>query len=84
MTGVAAGYTVVAPGPPALQGVAPVDHSLAGDAEVPQAVVLFLHPRVGHGCHPRPLLGQAQVVGAVSGGAGGLDVRAGAGRLDRL
>jgi len=49
--GVGAGHAVVGATAPALQGVAAVDHALAGDREVAQPVVLLLHSSVRHGGH---------------------------------
>lgn len=66
MARVAAGYAVVTPGPTAFEGVTPIDNTLAGDAELPKAVILFLDASVGHAGHPRPLLREAKVVGSMA------------------
>lgn len=51
--GIGTGHAVVGATASALQGVAAVDHALAGDREVTQSVVLLLHASVGHGSHSK-------------------------------
>ena len=78
MAGVGGRDAVLGPGAAALERVPPVHDALAGDGEVPQAVVLLLDARVGHGRHPGALLRQAEQVGPrpvrnIAAPAGGLD-----------
>lgn len=49
--GIRTGHAVVGAAAFALQRVAAIDDTLAGDGEMPQPVVLLLDAGVGHRCH---------------------------------
>jgi hypothetical protein len=58
VAGVTGRDAVVASGTSAFEGIPAVHDSLSGDTEVSEAIVLLLHPRVGHAGNSRPLLRQ--------------------------
>lgn len=70
---VAGRYAVVGARSATLEGIAPIHHPLAGNAEVSQSVVFLFYSGVGHTRHPRSLLWKAQVIrSARRATAGGL------------
>lgn len=53
---VAGSHTVVAAATATFEAVTSVHDVFAGDAEVAQSVIFFLHPSIGHGRNARALL----------------------------
>jgi len=51
--GIGTGHAVVGATASALEGITAIYHTLAGDREVTQSVVLLLYSCIRHGSHPK-------------------------------